>query len=157
LVKVLFICTGNICRSPTAEGVFRALVQDNSLEHAIEIDSVGTGPWYVGKPPDERSQEAAAKRGYDLSNQRSRLIASDDIINSDYLIAIYTANMDALRLMVPQPMRDKLSRFLEFSIDAERTNVPDPYYDGSDGFELALDLVEDASKGLLFHIQKTDL
>jgi len=157
LVKVLFICTGNICRSPTAEGVFRALVEANNLSHAIEIDSVGTGSWHVGKPPDERSQEAAARRGYDISDLRARLIDSKDILNADYLIAMDTANMDALRMMVPQNLRSKLKRFLEFSIEDDYTDVPDPYYDGLEGFDLVLDLVEEASKDLLFHIQNTDL
>ncbi len=157
MIKVLFICTGNICRSPTAEGVFRRLVQNNRLDHAIEIDSVGTGSWHVGRPPDERSQEAASRRGFDISDLRARLIGSNDILESDYLIAMDTANMDSLRMMLPPKMRDKLMRFLEFAPHMNHTDVPDPYNEGPEGFELVLDLVEEASRGLLFHIKKTDL
>ena len=158
MIKVLFICTGNICRSPTAEGVFRALVHEAGLENEIEIDSVGTGSWHAGRSPDQRSQDAAALRGIDISDQRSRQIGSDDILNSDYLIAMDKSNVDNLKLMVPPKMRDKLMLFLKFAPSQDREDVPDPYYGGGPGgFEIVLDLVEDASRGLLTYICHNDL
>ena len=157
MVKVLFICMGNICRSPTAEGVFRSYVQINNLEHKIKIDSVGTGSWHIGHPPDERSQEAASQRGYDISNQRSRLINKKDINESDYLLAMDTENIFTLKRMITKDKQNKLMRFLEFAPHLNQLDVPDPYYSSSNGFELVLDLIEDASKGLLMHIKKNNV
>ena len=102
LVKVLFICLGNICRSPTAEGVFRKHIKNENLNHKIKIDSVGTGSWHVGNPPDKRSQEVAALRGYDIFNQRSRQINNRDIEESDYLIAMDTNNISTLQELIPK-------------------------------------------------------
>ena len=157
MVKVLFICMGNICRSPTAEGVFRSYVQINNLGHKIEIDSVGTGSWHTGHPPDERSQEAASQRGYNISNQRSRLINKKDINDSDYLLAMDTENILTLKRMITKDKQNKLMRFLEFAPHLNQLDVPDPYYSGLNGFELVLDLIEDASKGLLMHIKKNNV
>jgi protein-tyrosine phosphatase len=157
LVKVLFICMGNICRSPTAEGVFRNHVQTNNLEHKIKIDSVGTGSWHIGHPPDKRSQEAASQRGYDISNQRSRLINKKDINESDYLLAMDTENILTLKGMITKDKQNKLMRFLEFAPHLNQLDVPDPYYSGLTGFELVLDLIEEASKGLLEHIRKNNV
>jgi len=157
VVKVLFICMGNICRSPTAEGVFRFVVKEAGLADKIEIDSVGTGSWHVGDPPDRRSQEAAARRGIDISHQRSRQISSDDILEFDYLVAMDRSNIDNLEHLVPADMTQKLSRFLEFAPKLNHSDVPDPYYGGVSGFDVVLDLIEEASKGLLAHIRKNDL
>ena len=157
MVKVLFVCLGNICRSPTAEGVFRKHIQINFLEDKIKIDSVGTGSWHVGNPPDTRSQGFAAQRGYDISNQRSRLINNLDVIESDYLLAMDTDNILTLQKLIPEEMQNKLFRFLEFAPHLNQLDVPDPYYSGPDGFDLVLDLIEDASEGLLMHIKNNDL
>ena len=157
VVKVLFICMGNICRSPTAEGVFRSIVENAGLRDEIEIDSVGTGSWHVGDPPDRRSQEAAAKRGIDISHQRSRQINQDDIVEFDYLVAMDRSNIDNLEHMVTPEMAQKLSRFLEFAPKLSHSDVPDPYYGGPGGVDMVLDLVEEASYGLLDHIRKNNL
>jgi len=127
------------------------------LEDKIEIDSVGTGSWHVGNPPDTRSQEFAAQRGYDISNQRSRLINNLDVIESDYLLAMDTDNILTLQKLIPEEMQNKLFRFLEFAPHLNQLDVPDPYYSSPDGFDLVLDLIEDASEGLLMHIKNNDL
>jgi protein-tyrosine phosphatase len=148
---------GNICRSPTAEGVFRNLIHINNLEHKVKVDSVGTGSWHIGHPPDERSQKAASQRGYDISNQRSRLIDKKDINDSDYLLAMDAENILTLKKMIAKDNHYKLRRFLEFAPHLNQLDVPDPYYNGLNGFELVLDLIEEASKGLLAHIQNNDV
>ncbi len=127
------------------------------MEDKIEIDSVGTGSWHVGNPPDTRSQEFAAQRGYDISNQRSRLINNLDVIESDYLLAMDTDNILTLQKLIPEEMQNKLFRFLEFAPHLNQLDVPDPYYSSPDGFDLVLDLIEDASEGLLMHIKNNDL
>jgi len=157
LVKVLFICLGNICRSPTAEGVFKKLVLKGKLKHKIKIDSVGTGSWHIGNPPDIRSQKAASKRGINISDQRSRLITQKDIIESDYLVAMDIKNITTLKKIVPQEMQNKLFRFLEFAPNPDVLDIPDPYYSGPDGFNLVLDLIQEAAKGLLIHIKANDI
>ena len=108
LVKVIFICLGNICRSPTAEGVFKKYIQRENLEFKIKIDSDGTGSWHTENPPDKRSQKVAAHRGYDISNQRSRTINNRDITESDYIIAMDTDNFSTLQQLVPDKMNNKL-------------------------------------------------
>ncbi len=157
MVKVLFICLGNICRSPTAEGVFKKLVLKGKLKHKIKIDSVGTGSWHIGNPPDIRSQKAASKRGINISDQRSRLITQKDIIESDYLVAMDIKNITTLKKIVPQEMQNKLFRFLEFAPNPDVLDIPDPYYSGPDGFNLVLDLIQEAAKGLLIHIKANDI
>ena len=127
------------------------------MEDKIEIDSVGTGSWHVENPPDTRSQGFAAQRGYDISNQRSRLINNLDVIESDYLLAMDTDNILTLQKLIPEEMQNKLFRFLEFAPHLNQLDVPDPYYSGPDGFDLVLDLIEDASEGLLMHIKNNDL
>ena len=118
---------------------------------------MGTGSWHVGNPPDTRSQEFAGQRGYDISNQRSRLINNLDVIESDYLLAMDTDNILTLQKLIPEEMQNKLFRFLEFAPHLNQLDVPDPYYSSPDGFDLVLDLIEDASKGLLMHIKNNDL
>ena len=152
-VSVLFVCLGNICRSPTAHGVFQGMVDSNACGAAISVDSAGTGDWHIGHSPDERTAEVAASKGYDLSELRARLVTSVDFDQFDYVIAMDKANLSDLKAMQPAGYSGYLGLFLDFSTQNSHSEVPDPYYGGEDGFELVFNLVEEASKGLLAHIQ----
>ena len=154
MVKVLFVCLGNICRSPTAEGVFTALIHREGLSDVVSIDSAGTGAWHVGDQPDRRAQEAAKTRGYDLSAQRARQIKKTDFWDFDYIIAMYSQNHSDLSMIAPTSAQDRIRMFLSFAAEKGIRDVPDPYYGGADGFDHVLDLVEAASLGLLRDIRK---
>lgn len=153
-VAVLFVCMGNICRSPTAEAVFRQLVAFSGLEQQIRIDSAGTHAYHVGHPPDSRAISAAAGRGYDLTGGRARQVVIGDFTEFDYVLAMDADNLSLLREIAPLPLRDKPQLLLDFSTLYCGAEVPDPYYGGSRGFELVLDMSEDGAKGLLEHIRK---
>lgn len=146
--KVLFVCLGNICRSPTAHGVFMHLVERRGLADKILVDSAGTAAWHVGKSPDPRSQEAASKRGYDLSSLRARQAVSEDFEEFDLVLAMDRSNYQDLLSICPKGLEHKLKLFLEYG-ESEIKEVPDPYYGGTQGFDHVLDLVESASLGLL--------
>jgi len=152
-VKVLFVCMGNICRSPTAEGIFRQAVNEAGLADKISIDSAGTHAYHIGKQPDARAQSASRNRGIDLSNLRGRQVEPADFDTFDYVIAMDNSNHADLT-QVADGNSDNLFMFLSFSENFSEKEVPDPYYGGEQGFEHVLDLVEDASYGLLAHIQK---
>jgi protein-tyrosine phosphatase len=154
-VSVLFCCMGNICRSPTAEVVFRARVEEAGLVQHILIDSVGTHDYHIGNPPDPRTQRAALQRGYDMSMLRGRQVEVADFSRFDYVLAMDCANLGILRRLCPVMERGRLGLFLEYASRHDEREVQDPYYGGTDGFERVLDMVEDASEGLLRHIQKT--
>lgn len=139
---------GNICRSPTAEGVFRHLVAERGLVDRIDVDSAGTHAYHVGEPPDRRAQSAAAQRGVSLADIRARRVGTADFERFDFVLAMDRDNLDLLSEQADASQRRKLHLFLDFSSGAER-EVPDPYYGGETGFERVLDLVEDASRGLL--------
>ncbi len=156
-VKVLLICMGNICRSPTAHAVFRNLVQEHGLTELIEIDSAGTHAYHVGNPPDSRSVQTARKRGIDMSDLRARQVDLGDFYHYDYLIAMDDYNLSLLQEMAPSDMAHKLSLFLSFAPHINHREVPDPYYGGADGFELVFDMVQAASEGLLSHIKSNHL
>ena len=153
-VRVLFCCMGNICRSPTAEGVFRQMVKAEGLEHRIEIASAGTHDYHVGHPPDRRTQAAAAMRGYDLAKQRARQVSRRDFLDFDYILAMDRDNLSHLRGIAPSPHHGKAQLFLDYSAARKGEEVPDPYYGGADGFTVVLDLVEDGAVGLLADIKK---
>lgn len=152
-IRVLMVCLGNICRSPTAHGVFEKHIQDCGLTDCIKVDSAGTGDWHIGKCPDTRSIKAAAKRGYDLSGQRARQVEATDFLRFDYILAMDSANLRDLERVCPPEFQQNLHLFLEFGSSAY-DSVPDPYYSGVEGFELVLDLVEEASQNLLAKIVK---
>jgi protein-tyrosine phosphatase len=156
VARVLFVCMGNICRSPTAEGVFRHLVEEQGLAGKIIIDSAGTHDYHIGDAPDARSQAAAARRGYDLSRLRARQVVRDDFSRFDYVLAMDQANLGLLQQQCPENYRNRLKLFLEFADDGALREVPDPYYGGAQGFEQVLDLVENAGRGLLRAIIKNN-
>jgi protein-tyrosine phosphatase len=151
--RVLFVCTGNICRSPTAEGVLKKLAADAGLAHQIVVDSAGTHGYHVGEAPDARAQAHARRRGYDLSRLRARRIARDDFHTFDLILAMDREHHAILAKLAPQSAGEKLRMMLEFARRASGDEVPDPYYGGPDGFELVLDLIEDAAAGLLDHLK----
>ncbi|WP_178861712.1 low molecular weight protein-tyrosine-phosphatase [Thiomicrorhabdus cannonii] len=153
-VKVLFVCMGNICRSPTAHAVFRKLVRDQGLERHIEIDSAGTHAYHVGNPPDSRSMSVARGRGIEMNDLRARKVDFGDFIEYDYVLAMDQANYSNLRDLALPEHFDKIRLFLEFADNFSQTEVPDPYYGGPQGFDLVFDMVTDASEGLLRHIRK---
>jgi protein-tyrosine phosphatase len=151
-VKVLFVCLGNICRSPTAEGVFRRYVEQAGLSEKITIDSAGTADWHIGKAPDPRTQAAAAVRGYDLSTLRGRQAVPADFAEFDLILAMDNSNLSNLQAMQPADGKAELALYLpRFGIRPDE--VPDPYYGGEDGFELVLDMLEQASQVLLNEIK----
>jgi low molecular weight protein-tyrosine phosphatase len=150
--SILFVCMGNICRSPTAEGVFRKVVEDAGLADRIRVDSAGTHAYHTGEPPDRRAQAAATSRGYVLADIRARRVRDEDFVEFDYIIAMDEDNLAHLQESVTEDASSSLRLFLEFTESHER-EVPDPYYGGTSGFERVLDLVEEASRGLLEHIR----
>jgi protein-tyrosine phosphatase len=153
--KVLFVCMGNICRSPTADAVFRHQVNAAGLDHALLVDSAGTHAYHIGKPPDERAQQAALRRGYKMHDLRARAVQDSDFMNFDYILAMDNDNLAGLNYQCPDQFSHKLSLFMKYSQDFSACpEVPDPYYGGSQGFENVLDMVENASQGLLAHIRK---
>ncbi len=152
-VKVLFVCMGNICRSPTAEGVFARYVQDANLADVIEIDSAGTHAYHIGEAPDPRSQKTALKRGFDLSSLRARRAVAEDFDIFDYVLAMDRDNQQGLQAICPVSAEYKLHLFLSYAPNLEHDEVPDPYYGGPMGFERVLDMIEEASAGLLQDIQ----
>ena len=152
MIKVLFVCMGNICRSPTAEGVFRQMVEAAGLAREIEIDSAGTHDYHVGDEPDRRAQQTAARRGYDLSKLRGRQVSDTDFSEFDYILAMDGHNLANLQRRCPQEHAHKLRLFLEFGHNTVQRDVPDPYYGGTQGFENVLNMVEDAAEGLLAEI-----
>lgn len=154
--SVLFVCMGNICRSPTAHGVFRQKVIDQGLAHWLQVDSAGTHNYHPGSPPDERSQSHAAKRGYDLSDLRAHQIRDVDFEKNDLILAMDLENLALLQDACPPEHQHKVRRLTEFCLQQESQVVPDPYYGGKNGFETVLDLVEDACEGLLQHLKQKD-
>jgi len=147
--KVLFVCMGNICRSPTAEGVTRTLAKRLGVAEAFEFDSAGTHDYHIGSPPDTRAVKAAARRGYDLSALRARQANVLDFVRFDRILAMDRENLRLLRRTCPPEQADKLGLFLEFAPELGTDEVPDPYYGGPEGFERVLDMVEAAADGLL--------
>ena len=153
-MRILFVCLGNICRSPTAEAVVRALAARELPEVGLEVDSAGTAAYHVGEPPDPRMQAAAARRGYELKALRARVVEPRDFERFDLILAMDRENLEVLHRRAPEQARERVRLFLEFSPDSEPREVPDPYYGGANGFEEVLDLVEAAARGLLGYVRQ---
>lgn len=145
---------GNICRSPTAHGVFRQMVREEGLEDLVQIDSAGTHAYHVGKPPDSRAQETALSRSVDLSDLRARQARADDFERFDYVLAMDEDNYYSLIGICPRGQRNKLRLFMEFAPEFGQREVPDPYHGGPQGFEQVFDMIEEASRGLLEDIRQ---
>jgi len=153
-MKILFVCLGNICRSPTAEAVFRAVAAREAPELTIEVDSAGTAGYHIGEPPDLRTRQAASRRGYDMAPLRARIVEPRDFEEFDLILAMDHENLNVLSHRAPPHARDRVRLFLDFAPDATAREVPDPYYGGPNGFEEVLDLVEEATRGLLKHLRQ---
>ncbi len=156
-IRVLFCCMGNICRSPTAQGVFTKLVIEEGLSHLIEIDSAGTHAYHVGEPPDPRARETAQRRGIDLSRQRARRALAEDFEQFDYVLAMDEDNHRALSALCPPGLEERLKLFMNYAPHLEILEVPDPYYGGTNGFEAVFDMVDEAARGLLQAIRRERL
>ena len=155
MVNVLFVCMGNICRSPMAEGVFAKLVEEAGLAQAIRVDSAGTHDYHTGEAPDPRAQHVARQRGVDLSGLRARLVTAEDLTRFDYVLAMDQNNYRHLKKLRPAGTDRALALLLEFAPELGESEVPDPYYGSLSGFMHTLDLIEHASRSLLDHIRRT--
>lgn len=152
-MRILFVCMGNICRSPSAEGVFRKLVRERLPDVDLEIDSAGTHGYHTGSPPDRRSIQAAARRGIDLSGLRARTVTHEDFERFDLILAMDRDNLALLEQRAPATHRGRIRLIMEFAPGSGAREVPDPYYGGANGFEEVLDLLEEAAAGLLQSIE----
>ncbi len=152
-MKVLFVCTGNICRSPTAEGIFRRMLEDAGLDHQVVVDSAGTGDWHVGEPPDTRAQKAAWARGVDLADLRARQVADADFANFDLILAMDRGHFRELERARPGDALSEIALFLDYAPDLGLADLPDPYFGDDEGFETVLDQIETAGRGLLADIR----
>jgi protein-tyrosine phosphatase len=154
-IRVLFICAGNICRSPTAEGVFRSLVAEAGLAERIAIDSAGTHGYHLGEPPDPRARQAAAQRGYNLDGQRTRQVTAQDCERFDLLLVMDEDNLRAVRRLCPSAHTHKLKKLVDYLPQSDYREIPDPYYGGPEGFELVLNLIEKASRALFDELRQS--
>lgn len=154
MIKVLFVCTGNICRSPTADGVFRKIVREAGLEDQIIVDSCGLSAYHVGELPDPRSREMAESRGVDLSDIRSRKIKPGDYVQFDYILAMDDGHLRDMRRQAPGSSQNRIELFLDYHPDMGGQSVPDPYYGGANGFVHVFDMIEEASNNLLTQIRE---
>ena len=152
-IRVLFVCTGNICRSPSAEGVFRHYVAKAGLSDRVQTDSAGTHDFHVGDTPDPRAQKAATQRGYDLSRMYGRQVIRRDFIEFDYVLAMDQLNMKQLARLAPPEHAHKLRLFMEFAYGSSVSEIPDPYHGSAEDFEKVLDMLEAAAEGLLDHVR----
>ena len=151
-MKILFVCTGNICRSPTAEGVARRWLAMSGLEGQVAVDSAGIQGYHAREAPDPRSQTAALRRGYGLSRLRARKVQPKDFVEFDLLLAMDRDHFEYLRDRAPEGTSHKVRMFMSYARDVRRDEVPDPYYGGNAGFDVVLDLCEEAVQGLIDEI-----
>ncbi|MEE8445759.1 MAG: low molecular weight protein-tyrosine-phosphatase [Alphaproteobacteria bacterium] len=157
MVRVLFVCSGNICRSPTAEGVMRKLLAERGLEHRVEVDSAGTHGFHEGEAPDTRSQAQARRRGIELGDQRARQVRREDFHDFDLIVAMDRGHLRELERMAPPDAPARVELFLRYAPECGQDDVPDPYYGAGDGFETVLDLVEAGARGLLAAFERDGL
>ena len=148
-MKILFVCMGNICRSPTAEGIFQHIIEKRGVADLFELDSAGTHSYHVGSPPDQRAQKTALARGIDLSHLRARSVDRSDFELFDHILAMDSDNLAGLLAMSPKQYAHKVELFLDYAPEQPQREVPDPYYGGAQGFEHVLDLITLAGEGLL--------
>ena len=153
--KILFVCLGNICRSPTAEAVFKQRALQAGLK--VMIESAGTSGWHIGEPPDPRAVEHGEKQGYDFTGMTGQKVSKNDFSRFEYILAMDSENLSNLRSICPNGYSGHLSRFLDFAPNLDDKNVPDPYYGGTDGFEQVIDLIERASDGLIAHLKSLQI
>ncbi len=154
MTKVLFVCMGNICRSPTAEGVFRRLIRDAGLNELVQVASAGTHAFHIGEAPDARAQAAARKRGYEIGDLTASQVKPEDFRDFDYILAMDWDNLALLQQQCPKAYQHKLMLLMRFANEFEEATVPDPYYGGPEGFNKVLDYIEDACQGLLEVVRK---
>ncbi len=155
MVRVLFVCMGNICRSPVAEGVFRRMLESAGLSDKVYVDSAGTHSYHIGAPPDSRSQATARLRGVELRGLRARQVVVNDFAEFEHVLAMDRDNLEHLLALCPDAaLRARVQLFMDFAPDLPEREVPDPYYGGAGGFERVMDLVEEAAQGLLVHIRE---
>ncbi|CAM5392026.1 protein-tyrosine-phosphatase OS=Eoetvoesiella caeni OX=645616 GN=DFR37_103186 PE=3 SV=1 [Eoetvoesiella caeni] len=154
MTKVLFVCMGNICRSPSAEGVFRHLIDEAGLSGVVEVDSAATHNFHIGEAPDARAQAAARKRGYDISACVARQITADDFREFDFILVMDWENLSALQQQCPKIYQHKLMLLMRFANEFEEATVPEPYYGGPEGFAKVLDYLEDSCQGVLEVVRK---
>lgn len=152
--RILFVCMGNICRSPTAEGVFRSVLKAHAPELSVFVDSAGTHAYHIGSPPDPRACSAAERRGVSLSALRARKIAAEDFERFDIILAMDRLNVAVLTEQSEPEFHDRIQLFLDYAPRLEQAEVPDPYYGGASGFEHVLDLIEEASLALVEHLRR---
>jgi protein-tyrosine phosphatase len=155
--RILFVCLGNICRSPMAEGVFRRVAEEEGLIDRFEIDSAGLGDWHIGQAPDHRAQKAARSRGVDISDQSARQVVDEDFDRFDLLLVMDRSNYAELKARAPHEARAKIRPFLDFAPHVGTRDVPDPFFGGAEGFDRALDLIEAAARGLLASLAGEEL
>lgn len=155
-MKVLFVCLGNICRSPSADGILRKKLAEHGIADKVTVDSAGTGDWHIGKAPDTRSQKAALERGYEISMLRARQVAAEDFNEFDYVLAMDNSNIENMQEFKPKgAVRTEPELFLKrFGANSDVTEVPDPYYGGEEGFQTVLDLIEAACDNLVVEIKQ---
>jgi len=153
-VSILFVCLGNICRSPMAEGVFRQVVSDAGLTPHFKIDSAATGSWHLGRPPDIRAQQALSMRGIDISMQRARQFTRDDFKTFDLVLAMDRSNHERLLSLAPDIYEPNIRLFMKYAPEMRTCEIPDPFFGGAEGFDYVLNLIEVASRGLLASLMK---
>jgi len=154
MTKVLFVCMGNICRSPTAQGVFRKMIAEAGLESSVVVESAGTHAYHVGEPPDPRALQAAKRRGVEIGDLRARQVTQDDFREFDLILAMDWENLALLQQQCPKAHKHKLHLLMRYAGEHDAATVPDPYYGGPEGFNTVLDYVEDACQGLIEVVRK---